>query len=160
MVNQNKLTIGDGRRTLEAGNRANLNVVQTLVVGGVTYTIPELLAKIDSFIGAQTDAINAKNAFHAAVTAEKTSNVSARILRGQMHGFAVSRYGKDNPILTQFSFIPTKPKKATAATKAVAALKVKATRQARNTLGSKQKAKITGTPDVTPPAAVVPANKA
>ncbi len=147
MVTQSKITLGDQLRTLEAGIKANMSNVLTLVVGEVTYTVTELIAKIEALIQAQTDALNAKNDFHAAVAAEKTSNTAARVLRAQMHGYAVSRYGSTNPILSQFSFTPRKPKKTTAATKAVAALKVKATREARNTLGPVQKAKIKGSVD-------------
>jgi hypothetical protein len=147
MSTTNKLTLGDDLRTLQAGIKANLTDVQTLIVGGVSYTPVALEAKIDTYLAAQTAALNATNAFHSAVAAQKVSDADARVFRSQMQGYVISRYGKTNPIVSQFSFKPTAAKKTTTAVKAVAVLKLKATRAARNTMGKKQKLKITGTVD-------------
>jgi hypothetical protein len=95
----------------------------------------------------QTKAIDAKNTFHTLLGHEKVSNATARTFRNQVHGCLIARYGKDNAILTQFGFQPAKPRKTTVASKAVAALKVKATRAARGTKGKKQKAEIKGIVD-------------
>lgn len=166
MTSSSKLTLGDSLRTLQAGIKSNLKVDESLIVGETTYTVPALLGKIDGHLAAQIKTINAKNAFHAAVAEEKASNLDARVLRGQMKGYAVGRYGVANPILAQYGYTPAGPRRMTAATKAVAALKVKATRKARNTLGKKQKAKIKGSVDpaiaaalATRPSAVSPVNE-
>jgi len=134
MATTSKVTLGDRLRALEAGIKAN-------------FTVPELTAKIDSFLAAQTTAVMATNAYHAAIGAEKASNALAVVFRGQVEGFAVARYGKTNPILSQLGLTPAKSKKPSAAVKAVAVLKVKATRKARNTMGKRQKEKVVGAVD-------------
>ncbi len=113
----------------------------------MTFTGAQLSAQIDTFIAAQTGTVAAKNTFPTTVTNEATSNANARIFRSQMQGYVVGRYGKTNPILITFGFATTKSKKTTAAVKAVAVLKLKATRKARGTMRKKEKAKIKGTVD-------------
>ena len=147
MTTASKVTLGDELRSLQSGVAANLTDDHTMNIGGVAYTPSELKVKIQEFIDVQTKTIDAKNAFHTFVGNEKVSNAAARTFRNQVHGCLVARYGKDNAILTQFGFQPAKPKKTTVATKAVAALKVKATRTARNTMGKKARLKIKGTVD-------------
>jgi hypothetical protein len=147
VATQSKLTLGDELRMLETGMKANLTDVQTLIVGGVTYTLAEAIAKIDGFLQTINDTTTAKNSYHTAVTTEKTYNVAARAFRTQMQGYVVARYGKDSPKLAEFSFTPSKPKKTTTAIKAIAVAKVKATRAARHTMGKKQKLKVTGVVD-------------
>src|SRR5215472_16649023 len=132
---------------LESGIKTNLSDTPSLVVGGVTYTPSEAIAKVDSFLAVQTNAANAKNAYHTAITNEKTSNLAARTFRAQMHGYCIARYGADSPKLAEFSFTPAKPKKSLVTTKAIAAAKTKAARVARNTMGKKQKLKIKGSVD-------------
>jgi hypothetical protein len=145
MATASKSSLGDQLRTLEAGIKANFTDVQTVIVGGATYTPPQLEAQIETFLAAQTLTLTTGNAYHAAVAAEKTSDASAKTFRSQIEAYAISRYGKTSPILSQLGFTPAKPKKVTTAVKAVAVLKVKATRMARNTMGRKQKLKIVGT---------------
>jgi hypothetical protein len=147
MATQSKVTLADQLRTLEAGIKANLTDVQNMIVGGTTMTIADVTAKIDSFLAAQTNTVNTKNGYHAAVVAEQASNVAARTFRTQLEGYVVLRYGKANPILSQFGFTPLKAKKTTTAVKAVAVLKVKATRAARHTMGKVQKKQIKGVID-------------
>jgi uncharacterized protein YyaL (SSP411 family) len=147
MTTTNKVTFGEQLRTLENGIKANFTDVASVIVGGVTYTIAELTAKIDAFLAAQAATVAAQSAYHQAVTAEKVSDAAARVFRSQVQAYAVSRYGKTNPILTQLSFTPAKAKKTTAAIKAVAVLKVKATRAARHTMNKKQKKDIKGSVD-------------
>ena len=146
MATTSKTTLGDELRNLQNGINANLHDA-TVIVGGVTFTGAQLSAQIDTFIAAQTSTVTAKNTYHTAVTNEKTSNANARIFRSQMQAYVVGRYGKTNPILTTFGFAGAKTKKTTAAVKAVAVLKLKATRKARGTMSKKEKAKIKGTVD-------------
>ena len=147
MATTSKVTLGDRLRALEAGIKANFTDVQNVIVGGTTYTVPQLEAQIEAYLAAQTLTVTTGNAYHAAVAAEKTSNAAATVFRSGVEAYAVSRYGKTSPILSQLGFTPAKAKKTTAAVKAVAVLKVKATRKARNTMGKKEKLKIKGTID-------------
>jgi len=147
MTTASKVTLGDRLRALEAGIKANFTDVQNVIVGGTTYTVPQLEAQIETFLAAQTLTVTTSNAFHAAVAAEKASNVAATAFRSQVEAYAISRYGKTSALLSQLGFTPAKAKKTTAAIKAVAVLKVKATRKARNTMGKKQKLVIKGTVD-------------
>jgi hypothetical protein len=146
MATTSKTTLGDELRNLQSGVNANLHDA-TVIIGGVTYTGPQLSALIDTFLKAQADTVASKNSYHTTVINEKTSNLNARTFRAQVKGYVIGRYGKTNPILTTFGFVTTKSKKTTSAVKAVAVLKLKATRKARGTMSKKEKAKIKGSVD-------------
>ena len=71
-------------------------------------------------------------------------------------------FGTQSPKLADFGFTVRKRATQTAEQKAAAALKRKATREARHTMGSKQRLKLTGAPVPSPaptPAPSPPAQK-
>jgi hypothetical protein len=147
MKSTSKQTLATDLVTLKTGLTANLTAGETIILGGATYTVPQLTAAIDGFLAEQAKTVTAKNAYTVAVANEKASNASARALRSLLQGYASTRYGKDNPILSQFGFPPANPKKPSTAVKAVAVLKNKATRADRGTTGKAAKAKIKGSVD-------------
>jgi hypothetical protein len=64
---------------------------------------------------------------------------SARSLRALLKVFLQSRFGKNSPELTPFSFYPAKTPTKTVAVKAVAVAKTARTKKALNTMGSKER---------------------
>jgi mono/diheme cytochrome c family protein len=147
MTTKSRLMIGDELRTMGVAIQANHTDEDRILLGGVQYSVADINAKIQTFLAAQARTVSALNAFHEAVAAERASNAEAKAFRSQVQGYAIACHGKDSPVVAQYGFPAAGPRKTTAATKAVAALKVKATRAARGTLGKKQRAKIKGVVD-------------
>ena len=111
MTTQSKSKLGDEEtRTMEASIPLVLNDVQTLNLGGTNYTIPQVTAKIAAFIQAQADTLSALNTYRAAVVAERGKRrCHAVIFRGQVQGYAISRFGKTSPVLSKLSFHAARP---------------------------------------------------
>ncbi len=65
-------------------------------------------------------------------------------LRQSIRSILQGRFGKEATALTAFGFSPAKPPKKTAETKAAAAVKTAATREARHTMGRVQKKTVKG----------------
>jgi hypothetical protein len=134
-----------------------LNVTKAILLGGQTYSPAQIVAAFTAFLQAITDLEAAKTAYQQALVAEEAAAAVADPLVALLKAYAQGTYGKSSPTLTDFGFALAKPGVKTAKVKAAAAEKSKATRVARNTLGSKQKAGIHGTVDTTPaPAEATP----
>jgi hypothetical protein len=129
-----------------------LGSIVSMMFLGQAYTPGDLKAvfqaEIDGLI-----AVEAKRAaYRAQVLLTKASSAKARELRKALRSYILSTYGATAAeVLTAFGIsIPTQRAPKTVATKAEALQKAKATRQARHTMGKKQKAQIT-VPAVTLP---------
>ncbi len=127
-----------------------LSNIGPMTFDGTSYTPASLKAVFQ----ADTDAINAADAQHTQwkqlllTVALTHKNVAA--MRRWLRGFVLSFFGSQAPAVLGDFGLPT-PKARTAksvVTKAVAVAKMRATRKARHTLGSKQKQEIKGTVDV------------
>jgi hypothetical protein len=129
-------------REMQAGIDADLTDVKSVIFNQVEYTIPQLRKKIDGFLAAQQKVDNALDAYTAAVAAGRASRAEAEALRGQLQAFVSGRHGKNHPMLARYGFTPERPRRVSAATKAVSALRGKATRKERGTVSTKQRAKM------------------
>ena len=117
------------------------NAKQT--VGGHAYTKKELIA----FFQAHLDALDRLDAAHVALNLAAASEraVAKRVAAFTTNlKFAVAvLHGSSPDVLADFGWKPpTKPGPKTAAAKAAGAEKVRATRKARNTMGSRQRKKV------------------
>jgi hypothetical protein len=102
---------------------------------------------------ADNDAIDATDAARAALAKaildEKATHARTAIVLFGLHSYLLATYGKQAvTILDDFGFkAPKSTATKSVATKAVAQVKAKATRQARNTRGSQQKKEVAGNVD-------------
>jgi hypothetical protein len=127
-----------------------------ITLSGASYA-PAALAQLFQGGIDVADATDAANeAWHAAVAKERTQTGELSLLQAALRSFEAATYGETSTVFTDFGFTPRKVTPPTADTKAAAAKKRLATREARHTLGPRQKAKITGatTPAVNAPPAV------
>jgi hypothetical protein len=123
---------------------------QTLTFSNVTVKVDDLIAEFGAF-RAQLAAIAAAHAVYTQQVAEgkrQRAQVLASV-RG-VKSFLRAMYGVGNETLADFGMTPRVPRKASVPTKAAALVKSAATRTARHTMGSKQKAAIHAAPAPAP----------
>jgi hypothetical protein len=137
-------------QTLVSGILANFDSGSPLSIGGGSYTIADLVARLQERIGAAEKTKASKNQWHTDVQSERQVDAALRPLLRKVQKFVEGRYGEDSAKLAEFGFTPRKPRKVSAKTKANAAVKAGATRKARNTVGKKQRLAITAPPAASP----------
>ena len=127
--------------------------VTTVTIGGVSVAIADL----EKLIQQDLDAIQAIAAAKATYAAQVQQERNARAKLGptlrQFKSLVLGSFGDTQDsveALADFGFSPRKSPKVTVATKAEAQVQSKATREARGTVGPKQKAKIKGAPQGKP----------
>ena len=138
----------------------NLHVMAAILLGGQTYSASQIVAVFSALLQANTDLDAARVAYHQKLVAHKAALQSADGMGALLKSYVQGAYGKHNPILGDFGFSFAVPTPKTVKVKAAAALKSAATREARGTRGSKQKAAIHGTVPSTDPVAIPPVSPA
>jgi hypothetical protein len=136
--------------------------VKSLTVGGTTFTPKSLVAVLN----AENDASSAVDSTRAQlgdqVVTHRTAKAKAKALRSALKVFILGTYGKEAvQMLGDFGMsVPKATGKRTVETKAQAVAQAKATREARHTMGKKQKQLIKGTVPSTAAAAEAPSSSA
>jgi hypothetical protein len=143
-------------QTLVAGMLANLGDESSVSLNGGTFAIADLVTRFQGVITAAEKSKASKNQWRMDVESERLVEVSVSPLRKSMRRFLEGRYGEGSVKLAEFGFTPRKPRVVSAATKAEAAIKAKATKKARNTVGKKQREAITATQPAAPAAPQTP----
>jgi hypothetical protein len=118
--------------------------LQSLVIGGVTYSKAELIAQFQARIDAAKKTLAARTALHLAVVAERAEAAKVVAIRAGLKTVLQGRYGKSGAELQQYGFTPVKKTQRAALTKADAVAANLSTRAARGTKGKKQKSTIKG----------------
>jgi hypothetical protein len=110
------------------------------VASGQTIQKTAVVTPLQAYVAATQQTAVTEAAWHASVQKEQAAEAAARAMIEEIKPVLQGRYGKSNPQLeTQFGIPPVKKAQTSAATKAAAAAKAKATRQLLGTKGSKQK---------------------
>jgi hypothetical protein len=101
----------------------------TLTIDGQTLTKAQVLQPLTDYVAAEALVAPAEAAYHAAVQKAHATEAAARTMVVNLKPYLMVRLGKSNPALkSQFGVTPAKTPQRTAATKAEAATKAKATR--------------------------------
>jgi hypothetical protein len=154
----NKTTRADRIRKIKAG-LPKYYANTTLVLGGTSYQP----AALQTFLQADIDANDASTQARASwlntvKTAQSTDAATDPVLRA-IQAQVQSQYGEApnaETVLADFGYTPRKKATKTVETKAAAVAKTLATRTARHTMGSRQKAKVHGTVPAAPAADAQP----
>jgi hypothetical protein len=156
MGNIAKPTRSDRNRTMIAGAQKHLSATPTITLDGQTLTLAALIKFLQDEIDTAGAALVAEGTFHDAVAAEHAATAAGEPVFRALRAFVLNLFTGQTDVLADFGITVIARQVPTAATKAAAALKAKATRAARGTGGKRQKAKITATapaaPATTPPA--------
>jgi hypothetical protein len=130
-----------------AGIASAIPVGSTVMVDGVAYTQPDLLAKAELFRGVFKN-LRVTRATEAQQQAEADSaRPDAQRFLQELRAAVTGFLGSTSPKLGEFGYAqPKKRADLTAEQKALRAERARRTRQARHTMGSRQKAAIHGEP--------------
>ncbi len=109
-----------------------------------SYTRDQLVARFQSYVASVEQTKSSYQVWRSYVADEHALELQVRPLRAGVRGIVQARFGKQGTQVLQFGFTPVKVAVRTAESKALAAKKAAATRQARGTVGKKKKATITG----------------
>jgi hypothetical protein len=133
---------------LIVGTKQDFANTSSLVVAGKTYTPAQVIATLQSLVDLRVSVDTAKAASQAKLAEEKTQAPALRRFMSTYATFVRGSFGDQPDVLAHFGLVPRKPATPlTVEQKAVAAAKRKATRDARHTMGPKQKQDVKG--DVT-----------
>ena len=118
---------------------------------GTSYTSAQIKAAIQADLDAAAATQTAQAAWLTAVQEEHTKHVTAHDVLLGLKAYLVSTYGKAKiDVFTDFGFTTQKVTRPSAETRVAATAKAKATREARHTLGKKQRLAIKAVPDPAP----------
>ena len=127
--------------------------VSTLTLAGNAMTPADLKAVLKAEVDALKGVDDLRAALHTALVSARAISAKAKGARKALRAYILGNYGVEAAqMFADFGMNLPKPKSTVSTqAKADAAAKAKATRKARHTMGSKQKAAITGQPEVTTP---------
>ena len=114
----------------------------SITVDNVVYTPTQVIQIYQSDLDAEAAVAAARSMLATAMAKAKPARAAAALFDKGFKPCIVGAYGSSPAIMTDFGITIATPKVKTAAQKAAANLKAKATRAARHTMGSAQKAAI------------------
>jgi hypothetical protein len=125
---------------------------QTLTFNGKPVTVEEVCAELQAWAASVAADVAAKGVWSDAVAAERVLAPSAQGRLNSVRELVRMTFGSTSVALTDFGMTPRKlPQKRTAAIQTAANEKAAATRIARHTMSTKQKAQIHGVVPTTAP---------
>jgi hypothetical protein len=157
--NQTDQTVADQK--LIDGLTKHAATLPSIVIAGTSTTTAAIVAKLQARIAAISTVQTTRATWRAAVQAERTEVAATKAFVSAVRQALLVAFTGQVDVLADFGLTPRAKHVATPAENLVRAAKSKATRAARHTMGSKQKAEVkgTGTPVVsvtTAPVAVAP----
>jgi len=127
-------------QSLNAGVTKHLANVTSVTFAGGSYTAAQITTKLSQVVSLRTDVDAAKASTKGKLAAENAAMPALRTFMGALVTYIKAVYGDQPEVLADFGIQPPKARaQPTVEAKAAAAAKRKATRAARNTMGSKQK---------------------
>ncbi len=121
-------------------------------IDGQPLTVDTIAAAFQGSVDAQAAVTSAKGRYKVLLNERAAADDLRRRYDEGMKMYVLSRFGANSEAAHDFGYAPRKIGEADVATKAQAVLLSKATREARGTMGKKQRLKIKGTlpsPDAT-----------
>ena len=152
-------------QTLVDGFNKHPSLIPALVINGVSQTPQQIVGTLNSRIDSAKAVVTTKATWRATIEADKALRDATKTLVSGVRESLVVAFGSQIAVLADFGLTPKAKAVLTPEQRLARAAKAKATRAARHTLGSKQKAAIksTVTPIVTvttapatPPSPVTP----
>jgi len=144
---QSKSTTQNQFRLILAGINKHFPNVTTLTLGGSPVALADLKTDLQAAVDASDASDQSKASWRTVVQAQRNALAKVNPLLRLFKFYVVAQYGDTQnatQTLADFGWTPRKSSTKTVATKAVAVTKTLATRTARHTMGSKQKAKVKG----------------
>jgi len=153
MTKANKVTRIDRNRLMIAGLQKNYTATQTVPVGGVATLQPLVIAVLQASSVTADATAAAEAAYHKAVADEAAANAAADTTYLSLKDYYLIVNKKTPQVLADYGLQLVVKQVPTAAVKAAAAAKRKATVAARGVVGTRKRAAVTApAPAATPPA--------
>ncbi len=143
---ESKTTRADRIRKVKAGLQ-KYYASTSLVLGGTTYTPAALQSLLQGDIDANDASTVARAEWLSAVKAARATDATVDPVLSAIEHAVQAQYAgaaSESTVLADFGYASPNRRTLTAAEKSAAAAKARATRQARHTMGARQKAKVTG----------------
>jgi hypothetical protein len=135
-----KLDVVAEFQALIDGINSMLTGIDPFILGGITVSRADLLAKLQARIDAAVKTKNDRKAVAADVAAEKAAAAVANPLRKGIKALCISRYGATSPVLQQLGFVQNRAPKRKSANVAAGAAKRQAARAAAGPTGKQKRA--------------------
>jgi hypothetical protein len=118
----------------------------SIVLAGTSYKTADIITIVQGLINSAQLVLSNRATWQASIVADENERAKNKPFMSGLRAAIRAAYGGSIDVLADFGLTPRKiPAVRTPQEKAEAAAKAKATRAARHTMGSKQKALITGT---------------
>ena len=153
---KNRIDLTTSEQTLIDGFNKHAAAIPSMVIGATLMTAQDIVATLQTRIDTARAALSTRATWQTAIrTDEATRDATKTFVSGVKQGLLVAFAGHLDT-LADFGLTARAQHVATPEEKLAAAAKAKATRAARHTMGSKQKAAIKGTVTPTAPPTAAP----
>lgn len=139
-----KKTVSALATQLIAGTNKRLASTTQVLIAGSSFTPAQVIEKLQAIVNLRSNVDAAKASTKAKLAVEKADMPALRALMGAFVTFVNAAFGNQPDALADFGLHPKARTPLTVEAKTAAAAKRKATREARNTMGSKQKKSVKG----------------
>jgi hypothetical protein len=129
-------------RKIIAGVSKHIN--KNIVLNGASVSPKDITNVLQSVMAADDTCDALRMQLAEAVKAAKAAEKAAKVLKTSLKQYVVAHFGESNPAIVDFGYSPRKVAQKTVAEKYLTVEKQLATRAARHTMGSHQKAAIHG----------------
>ncbi|HZU82318.1 MAG TPA: hypothetical protein VE987_05355 [Polyangiaceae bacterium] len=119
-------------------------ILASLLIGGTSYKTADIIATLQSRIDARNAAVSSRATWQAEVKADRDTRTKTKALVSGLRQALAVMFAGSIDALADFGLKPRKARVVTPEQKQAAALKAKATRAARGTMGSQQKKAVKG----------------
>jgi hypothetical protein len=126
------------------GIQEGLQSIGTIHVAGTAFTPATLADFFHKRIAAANAIVTALAAWQDAIRVYRQLDAQAAVITRDLRNVVIAAFGADSEKLGCFGFVAPKKPQMTQEAKQAAVLKRAATRKARNTMGKRQRAKLTG----------------
>jgi hypothetical protein len=130
------------------GIKENAQSLTFVVVAGKQVPPADILAVLQKRLDSNRHVVTTRLVWQDAVKADRDERAQSQALVNGVRQSLQSAYADSADTLGKYGLKPRKPRVVSTDAKVAAAAKAKATRAARHTMGSKQKAQIKGTVEV------------
>jgi hypothetical protein len=144
-TNQNRIHLLDADQKMIDAVQKHLSQLASLPVGSQKSTPADIVKVYQDRLAAGQAVVTAEAARAAAVKANRDKRAQTATFVSSFKRMVLGMFSQSPDTLADFGLKAPKAVKKTVAVKATALVKTKATRAARNTMGSVQKKKVKGT---------------
>ena len=152
----NDATVNQNTKRIEAMQKYVTNAKTEIPIGGAVLKPADVIGIFQDDTDNRKEVAVTKAAYGSAVAKRTASELKRQVADEALKGWVLNRFGETSTEAKEFGYAPRKRAAVTAEKRANAVKLNEATRQARGTVGKKQKLAIKGTLPAAPPAAAPP----